>query len=268
MLNIDQSRCDAIILSSLHGINHFPLPKLSLKQVEELHLNLLSSLEASNVRVDHNGEHKSIQLARGKQRGDQFKSVLAELWSKVVQPVLSEIEDMLHDSAEDHLPHITCSKDPSDNIKLSDFAVSSYTTMLSAMLNSGHQIKQDPREKPKVLIVSQPATLGLNPLPGTEKEATAIQAYTSLEGSLHLMHHNAIVDTVKNEMNKYEIIHLTCHGIQDTKNPLDSAFTLYDGRLKLHDLMKLSLENAELAFLSAMRTSLKNPCILQLVCLP
>ncbi|KAF5343629.1 hypothetical protein D9758_015445 [Tetrapyrgos nigripes] len=273
MLNIDQLRCDAIILSSSHGINHFPLPKLSFKQVEELRLKLLSSLEASNVRVDRNGERKSIQLARGKQCGDQFKSVLAELWSKVVQPILSEIEDVLHDSAEHHLPHITwCatgalaflpihaagiygSKDPSDNIKLSDFTVSSYTTTLSAMLNSGCQTKQEPREKPKVLIVSQPATPGLNLLPGTEKEAMAIQAYTTPEGSLHLTHHNAIVDTVKNEMNKYEIVHLACHGIQDTKNPLNSAFALYDGRLKLHDLMKLSLENAELAFLSACQTA-------------
>ncbi|KAF5360183.1 hypothetical protein D9758_011336 [Tetrapyrgos nigripes] len=65
----------------------------------------------------------------------------------------------------------------------------------------------------------------------------------------------AIVKTVKNEMSEHDIVHLACHGIQDPKNPLDSAFVLHDGRLKLQDLMHLSLENAELAFLSACQTA-------------
>jgi CHAT domain-containing protein len=139
---------------------------------------------------------------------------------------------------------------------LSDFAVSSYTTTLSALItNSGLQTKCNPTQKKKVLIVSQPATPGFTPLPGTEEEAKAIQKYTSSEHSRHLTHDQAIVDAVKSEMSKHEIVHLACHGIQDSKNPLDSAFVLYDGKLKLHDLMSLSLDNAELAFLSACQTA-------------
>ncbi|KAF5343142.1 hypothetical protein D9758_015223 [Tetrapyrgos nigripes] len=260
IINVDQSRCDALVLSSSHSTIHIPLPDFSSKQAEEMYSEMISSLQDSGVRVDCAEEQFSV-MQQAEMGHDQLKSILARLWSTVVQPIFSEIEDVLHDSAEGCLPHITwCvtgalallplhaagiygSKDPSDDINLSDFAVSSYTTTLSAMLKSGHKPHQrDPRDKPKVLIVSQP---------DTKEEARIIQTYTSPEHSCHLTCEEAVVETVKREMGKYEIVHLACHGIQDSKNPLDSAFTLYDGRLKLHDLMGLSLENVELAFLSA-----------------
>ncbi|KAF5332920.1 hypothetical protein D9758_015972 [Tetrapyrgos nigripes] len=260
IINVDRSRCDALVLSSSHSTIHIPLPDFSSKQAEEMYSEMISSLQDSGVRVDCAEEQFSV-MQQAEMGHDQLKSILARLWSTVVQPIFSEIEDVLHDSAEGCLPHITwCvtgalallplhaagiygSKDPADDINLSDFAVSSYTTTLSAMLKSGHKPHQrDPRDKPKVLIVSQP---------DTKEEARIIQTYTSPEHSCHLTCEEAVVETVKREMGKYEIVHLACHGIQDSKNPLDSAFTLYDGRLKLHDLMGLSLENAELAFLSA-----------------
>ncbi|THU86946.1 hypothetical protein K435DRAFT_682640, partial [Dendrothele bispora CBS 962.96] len=43
--------------------------------------------------------------------------------------------------------------------------------------------------------------------------------------------------------------------IQDIINPLSSAFALYDGRLELNTLTRLSLKNAELAVLSACQTA-------------
>ncbi|KAF5332990.1 hypothetical protein D9758_017492 [Tetrapyrgos nigripes] len=274
MINVDESHCDALVLSSSPNIIHIPLPDFSSEQAKELHSGLISSLRASHVRVDRNGER--IMRPAEIVDGNLFKSVLADLWTNVVHPILSGIDDVLRDySAEDCHPHITwCAtgalaflplhaagiygaEDASHNIKLrvSDLAVSSYTTTLSAMLNSGGKMKRDTREKPKVLIVSQPATPAMPPLPGTEEEAKIIQTYTSLEHSFHLTREEAVVETVKREMSKYEIIHLACHGIQDLENPLDSAFALYDGRLKLHDLMHLSLDNAELAVLSACQTA-------------
>jgi CHAT domain-containing protein len=123
------------------------------------------------------------------------------------------------------------------------------------MINFGPPTKRDSTEKQKVLIVSQPATPGMTPLPGTEEEAKVIQKYTPPEYSCHLTHDKAVVETVKSEMTRHGIVHLACHGIQDSKNPLDSAFALYDGRLKLYDLMRLSFKNAELAFLSACQTA-------------
>ena len=51
------------------------------------------------------------------------------------------------------------------------------------------------------------------------------------------------------------ILHLACHGQQDTANPLESGFCLRDGRLSVAELMRLSLPNAVLAFLSACETA-------------
>ncbi|THU94644.1 hypothetical protein K435DRAFT_559605, partial [Dendrothele bispora CBS 962.96] len=65
----------------------------------------------------------------------------------------------------------------------------------------------------------------------------------------------ATVEAVSGEMSNHDIIHLSCHGIQNMKNPLYSAFALYDGRLELNKLMRLSLKNKELAFLSACQTA-------------
>lgn len=51
------------------------------------------------------------------------------------------------------------------------------------------------------------------------------------------------------------ILHLACHGEQDATNPLESGFCLRDGRLTIGELMKLNLQNAFFAFLSACETA-------------
>ena len=63
------------------------------------------------------------------------------------------------------------------------------------------------------------------------------------------------VDAILEGMESHEWVHLACHGVQDRKNSLNSAFMLYDGRLTLHTLMSKSLPNAELAVLSACQTA-------------
>ncbi|THU80551.1 TPR-like protein [Dendrothele bispora CBS 962.96] len=274
VVNVAELRCDALVLCTSGEIVPVPLPTFSYKQAETLRLNLLSSLQAHGVRVNRNGD-RATHLA-GKDNQDHFISVLADLWSHVVQPILSEIEQALYENAHHSLPHITwCATgalaflplhaagiygDPTNlkNMNTSDFAVSSYTTTLTTMLVSGSKPRQDLTKTPSVLIVSQPGTPKLPPLPGTVKEVEVIQHYASLDHTCHLTHESATVEAVLAEMSKHEIIHLACHGIQDMKNPLSSAFALYDGRLELNTLMKLSLKNAELAVLSACQTATGN----------
>ncbi|THU91709.1 hypothetical protein K435DRAFT_673559, partial [Dendrothele bispora CBS 962.96] len=271
VVNVAKFRCDALVLCTPREIVPVPLPTFSYQQAETLHLKLLSSLQAHGVRINRNGD-RAVGWAE-KDNQDHFRSVLADLWSHVVQPILSEIQQALYKNAHHSLPHITwCatgplaflplhaagiygSGDPTKNINISDFAVSSYTTTLTAMLGSGSKPKQDPTKTPSVLIVSQPSTPGLPPLSGTMREVEVIQHYTSPDNTCHLTHELATVGAVLGEMSKHEIIHLACHGIQDMKNPLSSAFALYNGRLELNTLMKLSLKNAELAVLSACQTA-------------
>jgi len=51
------------------------------------------------------------------------------------------------------------------------------------------------------------------------------------------------------------ILHLACHGIQDSLDPTNSAFMLHDGSLPLSVLMTKATVSAELAFLSACQTA-------------
>jgi CHAT domain-containing protein len=56
-------------------------------------------------------------------------------------------------------------------------------------------------------------------------------------------------------MEQYSSIHLACHGIQDTSDPLRSRFLFHKGKLDLSSIMQKNLPNADLAFLSACQTS-------------
>ncbi|THU76342.1 hypothetical protein K435DRAFT_705005, partial [Dendrothele bispora CBS 962.96] len=261
VVNVAELRCDALVLSTSGEIVLVPLPKISYKRPEALRLKLVSSLRAPLNRHEDRAAH-TIEK-------NNFKSVLADLWCHIVEPILSKIGWAPHENARDLLPHITwCAtgalaflplhaagiyNNPTKNVNISDFAVSPYTTTLTAMLGSGSQPKLDPMVVHSVLVISQPSTPGYSNLPGTLEEAEVIQRHAS--HSCHLTREQATVGAVLGEMGKHDIIHLACHGIQDMKKPLDSAFALYDGRLELNRLMRLSLKNAELAFLSACQTA-------------
>jgi CHAT domain-containing protein len=64
-----------------------------------------------------------------------------------------------------------------------------------------------------------------------------------------------VVVVVRDNMRIHNSIHLACHGIQDTSQPLRSGFAMRDGRLELSDIIKIQNMNADLAFLSACQTS-------------
>ena len=73
--------------------------------------------------------------------------------------------------------------------------------------------------------------------------------------SLRLEGAAATVSRVKQEMEMYKWVHLACHAIQTTHEPLRSGFFLHDGRLELSEVMKQNIPQCELAFLSACQTS-------------
>lgn len=134
-----------------------------------------------------------------------------------------------------------------------DHVVSSYTPTLEALLKPRTQPTSPPaRQEPRVLVLSQPATPGCSPIPGTTLEAAIV---VSLAGqsdkSIVLDDEDGTVNAVLEGMESHEWVHLACHGIQNRGNSLDSAFLLYDGRLTINTLMSKSLPNAELAVLSA-----------------
>ncbi|KAI0030050.1 CHAT domain-containing protein [Vararia minispora EC-137] len=284
VINVHWSRCDALVVyGSAEPIVHVPLPNLTSKFAENMRLCFTQSLREARVRKREGADGEAVDSASPDHRGAiPFKyrvdsliaGVLKDLWLRIVQPVLERIEEKLVDFAVTGLPHVTwCPTGPlaflpihaagiygrrgmpDGGMKLFDIVVSSYTPTLSALLRPPRMFV-DGWPSFKALVVSQPKTPGMSMLPGVASEVVNIRKH--LDGQIeHFDDKDATVEAVLRAMNDdyCQLIHLACHGIQNTVDPTESAFALYDGHLTLSQLMSSSVRNAELAFLSACETS-------------
>jgi CHAT domain-containing protein len=147
--------------------------------------------------------------------------------------------------------------DAKDAPKIFDYVVSSYIPTLSSLL-AAKRCPPKSNQTVRLLTVSQQATPGLNPLPGTVDELDAIQTLRSSKGRLHITRlddREATVPAVLQDMKECSWIHLACHGIQNTASPIESAFHLIDNPLTLKKIMKQTFTHAEFAFLSACQTA-------------
>ena len=105
-----------------------------------------------------------------------------------------------------------------------------------------------------MLVVSQPDTPGHTRLSGTEEEAALVLSLFP-QSTRILNSEEGTVAAVLEGMKTHNWVHLACHGLQNSVDPTRSAFSLYDGQLKLSNLMMQSLSHADLAFLSACQTA-------------
>ncbi|KAI0088779.1 CHAT domain-containing protein [Irpex rosettiformis] len=287
VVNIDESRCDALILHGAGDVVHVPLSSFSFERAEALRKMLremLGTLHLLERRRDMPGD---IELEEKEERGGRtgrydktaMYDVLAELWRDMVKPVLDEIIKLASSCNDKTLPRIIwCPtgplvflplhaagiyRDKGSQESVLDFAVSSYTPTLEALLrapsrqipsgeSAGTSRKDGSR---KILVVSHPGTPGtMSHIPNTEVEAQLIHTIFPSSTSI-ISGDKSTVDVVLKAMATHDWIHLACHGVQNSQDPIQSAFALYDGPLKLSMLMDTELVNAELAVLSACQTA-------------
>ena len=142
------------------------------------------------------------------------------------------------------------------HICLTDYAISSYTPTVTALLVASQKASQGAKEAVKILAVIQSNTPGKSSLPGTEEELRIIrqlsvnhQILNTLEGS------NATVEVVLSKIGQFSWVHLACHGKQDIEDPTKSGFFLENGCLELSKIIEKSLPNARFAYLSACQTA-------------
>ncbi|KAI0825519.1 CHAT domain-containing protein [Irpex lacteus] len=276
LINMHESRCDALVLhdSIEVKIKHIPLPLLPLEHAKKLRRDLWSVLTARGLcgRFRDSFYEWSEDLDRGGRlpgtgmRNDPMFKILADLWTMVVEPIIDFI-CKLPTLETTKLPHITwCPTGPLAFLPLHaagiyyangppsktvmDFAVSSYTPTLEALLKPHATV----HETPRVLVVSQPATPYCSAIPGTTTEAGIVMSLTG-ELTQVLEDTDGIIDIVLEAMATHNWVHLACHGMQDRNNPIDSSFALYDKKLTLGTLMSKHLPNADLAVLSACQTA-------------
>ncbi|KZV59764.1 hypothetical protein PENSPDRAFT_644770 [Peniophora sp. CONT] len=264
-INTHPASCDTLML-----LPDGTLVRIKLHDLTEKRAGLLRSAWLQNLEWCHTRVRRAVLPNTVPRRGGttMFCRILARLWTWVVQPILQHL-NLVNESAR--IPHITwCPTGPLTQLPLHaagiydakqhhnphvfDFAVSSYTPSLSALLRCSQGL--DPRSsQPNMLVVAQPATPGLSLLPGTQKECARIRAIIPETAYTLLEHEQAVVEKTAAVINQYPWVHFACHGVQDATDPTQSAFALYDGRLTLSMLMNTVADNAELAFLSACQTA-------------
>ncbi|KAJ7871793.1 CHAT domain-containing protein [Mycena leptocephala] len=270
-LNVNNTSCDALAL--LPGLTeevvHIPLPGFTADCIETL-TQSLTQLMPFMGRGD-------IDRLHGQREGgsagveDDFAHILSELWVWLAKPVLDALA--ITTPTKNHLSRIwwcptgplaflpihaagQYGKDNGFGSKLSDFVISSYTPSLAALIQGFRPTSQS-EQGMQLLAVAQPSAIGQSCIPGTTEEIKRIQ--DCAKGKIpvcSLVKHEATVARVEKSMTKSAFVHFACHGVQDIYNPTESALLLAgSSRLTLERIIKLSLPNADLAFLSACQTA-------------
>jgi CHAT domain len=216
-----------------------------------------------------------------------FPSILSDLWSHVVKPVLDGLAFTVSRYSNSIIfsCNVICSKasDMSEppriwwcatgplaflpihaagiygnsataGLNISDYVVSSYTPTINALIKASENYKMRPKFQ-GLLAVIQPNTPGQSALPNTYTELQYIQQQACNFGVQSLEGSAALVENVVKGMESCSWIHLACHAVQNTAEPTQSAFCLHDGHLELSMIITKSFAHADLAFLSACQTA-------------
>lgn len=144
---------------------------------------------------------------------------------------------------------------------LSDYAVSSYTPTLGALL--APPPSKNAEFNMLVVIQSDKSSYGMLPSTRTEltkiKRRVAPKSLTILGDEPSPDFPNSLETTVENVVKNLpsaSIVHFACHGSQDLLNPLNSSLILSHGvKLSLPTIMNTPTPNAALAFLCACETA-------------
>jgi CHAT domain-containing protein len=137
--------------------------------------------------------------------------------------------------------------------------VSSYTPTLTTLLRAQRTTTPLSRGELSIALIAekraQDVTLPVIYNVDTEIEYVAAVANSRSVTILHERVGSTAVEDTSRMMQAVSIVHLACHGIQDTNDATQSGFCIGDGRLTIAKLMELKLDNAFLAFLSACETA-------------
>jgi CHAT domain-containing protein len=148
----------------------------------------------------------------------------------------------------------------SNTVCTSDYLVSSYIPTLHSLIKARNNWDPIPRDELAGLIICENSPKGsaAHYLPEAANEVRIVrECFESV--------HAQVLNTVSTQTMRAEllsllenttahVLHLACHAIQNAE-PLNSAIMLHDGHLTIEDIMRLSLPQATLAYLSACQTA-------------
>ncbi|CAE6450621.1 unnamed protein product [Rhizoctonia solani] len=263
LINCHRDRCDALlILPKQAAVSHVPLPSFNEERAKLIRSEIGVSLRSNRREACRMERRPWVEI----NQIDNFGSLLAVLWNDVVRPVLDFL-GLITSVPTSSLPHITwCPTGAMSFLPLHaagdydqplsrvfDYAVSSYTPTLTALLESAPSLLSC---NSAVLAIGQQATPGHTPLPGTVLELASVKEHTQHKVRYsQLTDHQATTVAVLNAMEQHDWVHLACHAHQNVDNATESGFFLHDGILDLAAINRRSFNNKGLAFLSACQTA-------------
>ena len=251
IVNASKYSCDALIVLLDRDPVHIPLP-ITKPRVSELALQLRS-------------------LTLRARFGDMTKELLTflrELWDVVVFPIVTILQEFCPrrsriwwcPTAEfSLLPLHAAGSFRKGQPTLPDLYISSYTPTLTALIRARQTRPLDPsmdQDQHRFLVVGQAQAPGQRELVSVNTELSSIsQRMGSVATLTCIQDQDATIAKVVEEFKKNEFVHLACHGIPDPKQPFESGFALGDGLLKVENIMRYELQNAQFTYLSACHTT-------------
>ena len=186
-------------------------------------------------------------------------SVLAELYTLIGKPVINRLRQLkipaqsrvwwCPTAAFCSLPLHAMGPIPSDDggqLYFMDLYITSYTTSLSALIESRKHCARDEKfDLPPMLLVALPD----KGLPGVQSEIAFMRGLSIPVTCL--LGEQATPISVVEALQEHRFVHVACRGTLEEGKPFDASFGLHDNTLTLLDVVRSRLPSAEFAFLSA-----------------
>ena len=234
VINLSETRSDAIIVTSQGRPLLVPLPDATPKTVSDL-------TERTNSSTSQN----------------DMKEILRALWQLIVQPVTKVLlEDVklkrgsriwwCPTGAASLLPLHAAGDYRMRADIFPDLFISSYTATMTSLIRARADLPPTTGSNPDIVILGQSQDPTL-PTVGAE-----IKAIRSIVKELVLLDgENATCKSSLRAMTQHSWVHLACHGKVDEEHPFKSHFRLHGEPLTLLDIARQNLPHASLAFLSS-----------------
>jgi tetratricopeptide (TPR) repeat protein len=263
---------------------------LTVVHLEGVNIEVLKELSFSSggprMRGDVPDSSDLDRLSMKKSRAVPVSlSILAKIWRAIVKPILMQLglavsirattrygskAELIQQKGDQQriywcptgafafLPiHAAGVYTGSDQECILDFAVSSYTPTLAALLRAQQSAHTRTTEQLRLSIISA-NTMERSNMPiltSVDEEISNVFAVAQKAGVECISNPLARKAEAADAIQSTPIVHVACHGIQHQVDPLQSALCLTDGYLTISEIMDLNLESAFLVFLSACETA-------------
>lgn len=266
VVNASKYACDALII---------------LPTQPPIHVPLQDSLGDPTQLCFQFSELIQNPYAYGEHRESWVKQSLRDLWTSVVHPIVTILQNVVQlpigariwwcpTSKFTILPFHAAGPYRKNEKNLMDIYISSYAPSLSALIRARERVRSQKQIRdasginPNTLsfaVVGQAqpdADLKLSELREVESEIWKIRNETGMPPDVSfkvITDDAATIEGAVQAFRDHRWVHLACHGAQHPTKPFQSWFAMRDGPLTLMRIIRERYTHSEFAFLSACRTA-------------